>query len=372
MKKLFTGALLILVFFLKSQVQLTGITEDTITVNLKNGVKEYYENVYKAQDEIVKNNLDKAINYYFKAFSNKMPFYKDLRNLELAIFNNGVDSSAFAEFFMLKYKHGGGRHNSKDFYNLYLDYEKYDTLNYYKNLSSILDTVKIDVLYDSALEKQLLDIFNKDQSIRDAYASENGNPEYMQKLRKVDSLNLDEVLQLYKNNQITFTTCGNGMNAVDIVLTHSINKLDLFLPTILNEVYSGNFDARLFAEIIDNYKYLEDSYYGIHLGEIMFNKYIVKIPSKERLNEINERRNLIFLDSILNVEKQTIFTIQSDLDWNFYIYKTNYVCGEAFYIQPNERDEFIKENYKKYIELQEKEIQKIKDRGFEIIEYDIY
>lgn len=151
----------------------------------------------KAEELIVKDSLDKANEYYNKAFSlNQFPFEKDLRNaLIINLKTNNFESSSFLIEKLIIKGYDIKSFNEIPYINKINKDEKYlNTINKYDSLMNI----RIKLL-DSIYLNELINIRGRDQRLTLNYRNKTNLTEIEEKeLRIQDSLNYFNFVSLVK------------------------------------------------------------------------------------------------------------------------------------------------------------------------------
>jgi hypothetical protein len=267
-------------------------------------VKKYYSHINNAENCLVKNQFEKARCYYKKAFElNSVFFGRDLRNA-LYVEQKIIPDSAQLYLCFTNYVKIGL--NPK-----YISetYKSFYGLPYWHNIQKYLDTISTN--FNTDLEAQLLSVFESDQAIRD-YCIDFCPGNYLScdfcrdTVNQVDSINLYQLIDLYKNNRINELTVRSEVIAnfarVILLHNHKSKRAKYLFEEIKLQVKLGNFDARSYAEMYDNY-YLninkgkrEEGYFGTRAYLATPKFFLVHLPANKKMNRtINRQRREIFL-----------------------------------------------------------------------------
>ena len=328
---------------------------DSIIINskLNDSLSNYYKNIYKAEEYIMKGKYSKASAMYEEAFKHKeCPFITDIHGIIACELKQCVNSEYFKyntdklkKYIYLGLKKGG----NKDWY---LNSEKYKELFYGSGIIQMVDTIQPTC--DTSLIKYLKEILYDDQEIR-TQARENNSDyyhdsEWGRRINKVDSINYHKLSDII-NNYPDFgeEAFGSSWYNISIIFLHNKNKLDLYIR--LHElVMNGDIDARDFDKCLANSLFIIQNEIQC-LGEHNFNYlaspekiYVYsKIPRKE-LKVLNKYRKKIFLTDINSYHKRYLHGLRSNNDSALIPVKI--LCGEKEDLYDhiiNKKDHFDRE-----------------------------
>ena len=346
--KILFSLLIIPIFFLNTVSQNTFLTSNYKKKYEK--VKIYYGYVNKAEEKIMKGQYSLASKCYTIAFKAKTPFLQDLKNALEAELNAGKEYDVILNLLKIKMSKMLYRQTKDEFINDIKNDSVFQSLSYIDTLVLSLKTANIKTLYNRILSNKLDLLIKRDQQARIKY---DNTPEQTIKLNKTDSINLIKLLHLYnKYGSINENIVGmKGMLAVDMILTHNSKKnRKVWFSKIKEEVLKGDFNNRIFADIIDNYNYgAKMSEYGARLGHELYNKFLFEPLSNKKAVTVNNRRHEIFLEDYMSAIKKLVWQWRNKqkgiFTWKFYP-TASYIWIEK---------DATKNDKKKYL-IQQKEI----------------
>jgi hypothetical protein len=284
----------------------------------QNNIKLYYKNINKAELAICDEKYDDAVKCYDKAFKNHFPFINDL---VLAYKIN-----MFSNHYMIAEK-----------YAILLSQLEIEPLNlfpidtfqnylFYEHLKIIQDTTKS--ILNQYIKSRFDSLVAKDQFL-DQPSGRGGTWELNQSLvKKNDSINLKTLILLFESypnlNEIIIGKTYHSTTS--LILTHNKSNIYHIKDILHKAVLNGNFDARIFGSIMDEYQQTVDeknnnittmiygySYLGQH---IINNTLFIYIPAYKK--QLNKNRKEIYLENYNNHIRKVIYQF-SHSEYNFYM-----------------------------------------------------
>ncbi|MFH2094310.1 MAG: hypothetical protein ABIJ16_01315, partial [Bacteroidota bacterium] len=284
---------------------------DTIEVEEKDGIREYYSLVHKAEFSIMDSNYTEAVDLYLQAFSYAVPYRLDVMNALKAAYFGEVDSASVIKiitFFRKTSENISFRDDLKYLNEMFPDFKK---CSYYDNIKRCIKST--DIYLDPELASVIDSISNIDQKYRLKGIKEKGwgymYSSYRDKILRNDSLIPYILCELYeKYGEIPHYRIGvSRVTAILGILSHSIGQKNyLWFPYLKRETYSGNFDCRLYMHIIDRaYANIvrppinnSTSVYFTGNGFALYDKYIIIDINDFLDREANIRRENVFGESL--------------------------------------------------------------------------
>ena len=271
---------------MKKIISLASTLIMSIAIFAQNGLATYYKYVNKAELAICDLNYQKASDYYHKAFKVHTPFNRDLYYAFKIDYKyiDDIDRAIYCYHKMAQ------RDN--------VDENDLDSLKYrnmWQHAKNIRDTTRIVI--DYALQDTLISIRNSDQRIRAERSKGEADDEVVY---QTDTINLAKIQKIYKQYEnINESTIGY-LPGIDIVLRHNIYYGFDPAELLLKEVLNGNFHARSFMRLEDDYKTFGfndepyQAYYGINLmHSVIINKTFFVYPP-ENIKQVNKNRKAIY------------------------------------------------------------------------------
>ena len=297
-----------------------------LNTELNDSVSKYYNFVYKAENEYMKQNYKKAATYYEKAFGYlKYPFMKDLYRAiycEKESRKNIDNLKKYLELYLSKTK------KTESTY----DYSRNLPLQDSIEIVKLIDTIKPVV--DSSLVNYLYELRRIDQSVRlnlNYPLSEEKN----NLLITTDSINYNKLLDVIdKYPNLSEEIYGTAWGAFSIILNHCRSSQDIRMYIKLhNLVMNGQIDARNYLDAIEYSLFrIEEkftwggSWHGAEIKNLDTKDkvYIFIIPNSKEEKTINKYRKKVYLEDIKSYHKKRIWTMQTGT----YIYNTTTMLEE--------------------------------------------
>lgn len=291
-------------------------------------VAGYYKKVFQAEDSIVSGNYIYAGKLYQEAFILKKPFCIDLSNALMVELLGKKDSAKVVSYLssiltiheetlneLLAEK------ESRSGYGLSPSQRSklLRQLPYWNNIVPILR--KPLFLSDKKNKIKLEKLLKSDQDIRHSactklYSDFYANSKCRKEIMYVDSINQKEVIKIIQTGTIDqFSVGKSGMSAIYIIALHNGAWLRNNIHNLLHTmVLSGSFDAREYAELMDRYYGEHRDYenpsnsakkihlpgYGTQESNIVNDILFIYLFDENKRNEIDNRRDSIFLESYKN------------------------------------------------------------------------
>ena len=357
MKKL---RVLIIIIILSGTLSSVSQTQESIyldSLHFKTGVKEYYDNIKKAELQIIRGNYSKASLYYSKAFKYKEPFSIDLHRAIISEYLSDKDSAKVVNYFMLGLKIRHCPTNIKEKMEEYANYyPELTKKQYWKSLPKLLDTVKIEYLRNNNLSAALDSLLEADQKVRKEGIVKYTKPKlykqpYADTIKAIDSINITKLILLWgKYGEISERNSPSAESNLEVLLIHATAWHDMrWLQHMKTEVCNGTLDNKVYSRLVDRCFEVEYSqiktteksdFFDTSLGFTLYDKYLMFCLSKKQEKEVNKRRKQIYLCSIQEEQERCL--------WQFRQKNTNFNTDFLFFtysyldIEENATDEMIK------------------------------
>lgn len=264
-------------------------------------VKNYYNHVNKAELAICSKNYELAAKHYHKAFETEIMFSRDLNNSFIVNYKyTDNENRAIQDAWILAQR--GLKYQS-----LIDDTIKYADL--YAQLKVIFDTTTTTIIPELA---KILDSLKKeDQAIRKYCVAYNDT--CVDQVKRIDSLNLLTIKRLYeKYGSINEINSGpKGMFNLFLILLHNTQWKQHPKDVAYQNMLSGLFDARKYAELEDRYttsimKQKSRFRFGDASNSYIIHKTLFLVVPKD-VKQVNKNRKQIFLEQFSDTEKKQIF-----------------------------------------------------------------
>ncbi len=366
MKKLTLSIFILFIGILILQSQ--NISPETLYLEglqFNSNVKLYYKNINKAELQIIRGNYKKASHYYKKAFKYKEPFPIDLHRAIVSECLTSKDSATIVNYLILKLKTRHTITNVEEKIEEYKNiYPELATLQYWKSLSKILDTVKIDCLRNESLIVALDSLGENDQKVRNEgiakYSHQNiYKPPYSDTIRVVDSINMSKLIALWElNGEISPRNAPpNAESVLRLLIQHSTMWHDLrWLKYLKAEVNNGTIDNKIFSHLVDRsfgveyekeMKINKATFLGNTMGFALYDKYLIFKISKKENKKINKRRKKLYLCTLQEEHEKRLWQFRQkypnlnsrilfSIDSYIYIDEGNIITDEM-------KNEYLKE-----------------------------
>jgi hypothetical protein len=290
------------------------------TANGQN-IDNYFKYIYQAEDALLDNNFSKGVQYFEKAFSSGdgVVFLKDVHNALLAS-NLARDTVAFYSFAELMVT--------------------FDTKSYISNLEDKLDYYFFQYL--NSLESSFEEIpghcnfFKKlyalDQGLRRACLKEGVYPLCVEEIRLLDSVNLQSVIRYLTNHGLIKEVNRCKMNPtffspIHLVVLHNSQRTDIeVFEFLFEEIFKGSYHPQEYAYLIGRFKkdellHLKD-YGSLDNHLVIMDRLFVFDIDSDKKEELNKRRNSIFLDDIESYHRKITYQFFKPEKF-YFVYPTN-------------------------------------------------
>lgn len=207
-------------------------------------IEAYYQNINKAELTICKAQYDKAGQFYEQAFENKKPFWRDLYNAAILNYRYLNNIPNVIEYYHLMVK-------MDNFSYIWFFDDTLENSQLYHIFKTIEDTTSRS--WNENLRNGIEEIRKDDQESRSKCVSFNDKACW-QEVRQVDSLNWEKLQRLYKEHgaineyNVGYLT----MSGLWVLFLHYYKGLGVNPESfLLDEVRSGNYDVREYANLVD-------------------------------------------------------------------------------------------------------------------------
>ncbi len=260
----------------------------SITCAGKN-IERYYNYINKAELAIAESDYKSGLKFYKKAFKNHdEPFNYDYRNALLCSCQLQKEKSVKQYYTALKQR-------KFNFKNL----EKHCIKNIGENQWMILEQLEVLLTIDTVYRKELVEILNKDQSLRDFVYSNGGYDVHGDTARFVDSLNMLALKKMIKEKGFPTDAKVGNSKLIFIPILHnrqSPNPRNDLGDVLKKHVQIGCFYSSVYARLHDEYIGNTHRKYGIEHQVIINGESFFDYPENE--TEINKRRMEIYKASM--------------------------------------------------------------------------
>jgi hypothetical protein len=208
---------------------------------------------------------------------------------------------------------------------------------FFKRMKFILDTVKrFNVEYKEVIET-VDSMFKADQAAR--------MPTDYAKIRIVDSLNLNRLMELYKKygNINENNSNLNTLQHINLILyhNHQIRKMHIWYPTILNQVMNGSYPARQFIDLMTDYyrdEYGKEGVFGFCQGLALADKYVITKLNSSEEKKVNQLRAKLMIEPYMDEQKKLVWEFyHPHYEYNlFYFYPLNMIFDPIEVCTPEE------------------------------------
>ncbi len=354
MKK--AGLLLILSAFCtlaNAQEMQYGI-KDTFNYTPIKGLVEYYKYVDTAEMKVVEGKPDESVSYYLKAFQYKeVPFSIDINRALTLTLKSKPDTNLIILCMIKTYKYNNYFDNPDSLiYNWRKNFSTIDS-SFFKRMKFVLDTVKrLNVEYKEVIEA----VDSMSKADREARI-----PIDYAKMKRVDTLNLNRLMKLYKKygNITENNSSFNTLTYINMILfhNHQVNRIPIWYQTMLNQVMNGSYPARLFMDLMTDYyhdEYDKEGVFGHYQGIALVDKYVITklTPSEEK--KVNQLRAKFMIEPYMDEQKKLV--------WEFYHphYEYNQFYFYIFHMIFDPIEVSTPEEIKKDKVIQDKKINELK------------
>lgn len=216
----------------------------SFSLHSQENVEVYYQMINKAELALCNAQYAKAGKFYEQAFENKKPFWCDLYNAALLNYLHLHNIPNVIEYYYLMVKMNNFS------YTWFFD-DTLENSQFYHILKTIEDTTSKG--WNDNLRNGIEKIMKDDQEARSKCVSLNDEACW-QEVKRIDSINWAKLQRLYKEyGEISEYSVGYlTMSGLWGLFLHyykglGVNPEDF----LLDEVHSGNYDVREYANLID-------------------------------------------------------------------------------------------------------------------------
>lgn len=259
----------------------------------------YYQNIYKAENCIMKNNFDSALIYYSNAEALNYMFMRDIGPSNTCLSQSSNDEIKF-NYLINKFTYRENiTSDAMITWATSLLSEEWvvklrDSIN---NVQRVKSGDGINYL---ELIEILEEMGENDQKYR---SSSLLSKKQRRALKNTDLKNFKKLMRLYSEFG-SFSTAklyGGSFMAFKIILTHNFSYKKTYKrynKFFIEEVHSGRLNARDYADIVDNYRRDSTQVYGCHTIFYIGDSLVVFHLSDAGKERINKNRKAIFLQDI--------------------------------------------------------------------------
>ena len=222
-----------------------------VNKNLKN----YYKNVYSAENCILKTEYEKAAILYEKAFSyHEFPFSIDLDNAIVCEIKSRKNENNIKKYITLQMNKDAKKVNYLNDSSLFL-------LSNWKEIENIINTTEAKI--DTVLLNFIWKLYDADQDFR-----RNNHGDYSQESLKemdiLDIINYNELIKIIQlNSDISEEKIGlSGWGKLSIIPWHSPEMLEIY-KYLFQSVVAGKLDARKFYDLFGHSDYRINGKYNL-------------------------------------------------------------------------------------------------------------
>jgi len=294
-------------------------------------VGSYYSKVFLAESFLMQEKSDSALKYYTDA-RKVFGLYQlnDRRNVMICL-NNCSDTSILKEWFRFGYYCAADSIGPEKYIELYHSFIPESLRS--NLLETLQHTPKMKWTYVEEHEQisKILDpLFEIDQKFHSGKFLDSKDKAIISEQQQVDKQNFKEIMSCYKNfgefspNRFS-GAYKNAKDAYKYILMHNFsnkkirNKNNDFF---IRQVVCGNLDARLYAEIIDDYLYDSTQIYGCHTSFCYNDTVVVYELSEPYKSRINRNRSQLFLQDIETLHQKQVWAWQN---FSLYSFETLWV-----------------------------------------------
>lgn len=297
------------------------VNQQTDTIELPDfeirdsAVLQYYTLINAAEASILDSNFVEAMDHYLNAFRIKYPYWRDIRNAKAVLkFADTKDSLLRKQYLEL----------TRPF------------------------------RADNPITQQIDSMFRLEQDAR---------MNAKEKIGSQDSANHQFLLSVLKDNPISEQSIGiNCMTHLETILLH-LSRYAHFselIPILADQVSSGNFSNRSFANLVDGYygyhvkKSKTDSPYLTQSIYPIFSKFLLPTLEPELTQQIDKRRAAIGLEGIQDQYRKQFYNFKHGYrEFEFYQFFTWFPAEE--YCTEEEKISYLEREKTMVIEFMDKE-----------------
>lgn len=308
--------LVFLMFFCNSS---TAIGKLTTMKGNDSLVFLYYQNIYMAENCIIKNNFDSALIYYFNAEALNYMFMRDIGPSNICLSQSCNDEIKF-NYLINKFTY---RENSSSdaiiSWATSLLSEEW-VVNLTDSMNNIQRVKTVDEIDYLELIKTLEEMGDADQK-GDRNVSLFSKKQ-RRKMENTDLKNFKKLMRLYSKHG-SFSTgklFGGAFMAYKIILTHNFSNKKMHRKHndfFIGEVIAGRLNARDYAEIVDNYRGDSTQVYGCRTMFYVGDSLVIFHLSNEGKKRINNNRRQIFLQDIESEQNTLIWQWKNNDKFHF-------------------------------------------------------
>jgi len=303
----------------------------------------YYQTVYKAEKCLMQNQNDSALKYYTDARKVFGLYQVNDRNNVMICLSNCIDTAMLTEWFRYGYFCSADTIGPEQYMELYHSFIPESLAP--NLLETLRMTGKMKWTYIEELEQisQILDpLLVKDQKFRTGEFNNSNDKKTLRKRRKADKQNFATIMSCYKRfgDFSTNRFSGkykNARSAFKYILMHNFLNTEIrnkYNDFFIRQVACGNVDARVYAEIVDNYLKDSSQVYGCNTWFCYNDTIVVYELSETYKSRINRNRSQIFLQDIETLHQKQVWAWQ-----NYALYSFETLWG----IIPDELSDTVRE-----------------------------
>lgn len=330
-------------------LNLVAQTNKTIVSDFSDStVKLYYLNVYYAESCLKNDRIDSALKYYTDA-RKVFGLYQlnDRRNVMKCLYSCS-DTFILKEWFRFGYYCAADSIGPERYMELYHSFIPESLSS--NLLKTLQQTTKMNWAYideHEQISRILAPLYEIDQQYRSNEFQNSADKSIIKKRRKADKQNFAVIMSCYRRFGDFSTNrfsgkYANAKEAYKYILLHVFINTDIrkkYSDFFIKQVTYGNLDARVYAEIADNYLFDSSQVYGCHTSFYYNDTLVVYELSPPYKNRINENRSQIFLQEIDTVHQKQVWAWQN---YSIYSFETLWV------VNPEKSTDTIKEIAEKY------------------------
>jgi len=275
----------------------------------KTEVRAYYENVFKAENHIMQNEVDSALMCYNIAESMNIRMMIDIRNISVCLSRSDNDDVKIS-LFKTRYSQTNDTVTISQFISWVSSFLSDEGVEHLRTqLENIKKQNSVDNIdYQELIEK--LESMGKDDQLFRGESS--FSKAELRQRKKIDSRNMRKLMKLYSDygKFLTYRLFGGGFSGYEIILIHNFFDKKKYLKYndfFIGEILAGRLDAREYAGIVDNYRFDSTQVYGCHTVFSVGDSLVVFQLSDSGKRKINSNRKSVFLQDIDVMQNKMIW-----------------------------------------------------------------
>lgn len=292
--------------------------------SLSDSVAQYYKYISEAELAIIEGDFTKGLSAYCDAFDYKLPFWRDYLNASYLISDYQVLDSLLLQRFL---------YAANKLYYVPKIHKKIldrllgqDSLFHQSYVYHFKNDPKLDTVpYNTKIDSSLIAIVDSLEAIDQTNLRQD-----RMNLGQRDAITYAGLLQLYKKHPlISEETIGkNGMLKLELIWIHVCRYPHTdWISLLKEEVLKGNFDNRVFANLVDYHMQYnisikkEHQVFMMEMAYPVYTKYAIPQYKKETLATANHWRKQLFLEPIEQQQIKQLYNFRKGYDpFEFYTF----------------------------------------------------